>query len=167
MNLMLLGNSCSGKTTLAKMLTKFGYKHLPTGEMTRYLYGLGCTNMPYVMTTIIESLAPDSYCFDHFYIHTMKQLKALTGSYPIVIQVIDKRSKLICHSQDPAKIARKRERFDEQYDTIVKWLVANGIKVFNVINMDTGFDVSNLIEEKIIPYASMPVLIPEVHSGNT
>lgn len=157
-NLMLYGPSCSGKSTLAKLLEPYGYKHLPTGEMTRYLYSLGCTNMPTVMTTIIETLKPANYCFDHFYMHTAVQLRTITGKWPVIITLIDKREEPTLHSQDPEKIKRKRARFDAQSAEISKFIIDNKLPVVNVTHLATGFDVSELIEHKLISYDAPTVL---------
>lgn len=161
MNLMLLGNSCSGKTTLMKILTKYGYHKMPTGDITRFLYECGCQNMPVIVQTLIENLRPDNYCFDHFYIHTMEQLHDVTGHWPIVVNVIDKRTGNTHHSQDPAKIERKQERFNSQLPQIFEWLAKHkAVQVVTVYNTDYGFDMSELIEYKIVPYDTFAMVRP-------
>ena len=161
MNLMLLGNSCSGKTTLMKILTEYGYHKMPTGDITRFLYECGCQNMPVVVQTLIQNLRPDSYCFDHFYIHTMEQLRNITGEWPVVINVIDMRTGNTHHGQDSAKIERKQERFYSQLPYIVEWLTNHKtVRVVTVSNTDYGFDMSELIEHAIIPYNALVVRRP-------
>lgn len=161
MNLMLLGNSCSGKTTLMNILTKYGYHAMPTGDITRFLYKCGCQNMPVIIQTLINHLKPDSYCFDHFYIHTMEQLHDITGHWPIVINVIDERTGDTWHSQDPAKIERKQARFNSQLPQICEWLKNHkAVQIVTVHNTDYGFDMSELIEHELVPYDTFAVERP-------
>lgn len=160
MILMLYGPSCCGKTTLMKMLAEYKYTPVPTGNLTRSLYAIGCTNMPVIMQTVVQHMQPGNYCFDHFYIHTMEQLHDLTGEWPVVIGVLDKRTNPTRHSQDPTKIQQKQERFNAQAPEIAEWLRIHPVKFVFVINTDYGFDLSELIEHRIIPYNALVMKRP-------
>ena len=161
MNLMLYGNSCSGKTTFMKILAKSNYTAIPTGDLTRQLYSFGCKNMPVIVQNIIANLSKDrEYVFDHFYIHTCEQLHDLFSEWPTVIHVIDRRTEPTFHSQDPDKIKRKQARFNWQADEIERWLKDNDVPVVIVYNTDYGFDVSELIEHGILDYNTRVMLKP-------
>lgn len=166
--LMLFGNSCSGKSTLAKFLQMAGYIYVPTGDITRQLEKAGASNMPYLWTTIISTLdVSKSHVFDHFYMHTMHQLKDMSGDWPIVIEVIDKRSATTLNAHSELSAPAKQRRYDMQYAGIIDWLKQIKVKPVRVINMDTGFDISELIKAGIVSFNLPPVISFEDINGNT
>lgn len=161
MNLMLFGTSCAGKTTFMNILSEYGYHPVPTGDITRFLYKCGCKNMPVIVQAIVGNLQQDSYCFDHFYIHTMEQLRDITGEWPVVIHIIDKRSGHREHGQSPDKIAKKQARFDSQLPVIMDWLNKHStVRMVTVYNTDYGFDMSELIEYNLVPYDTLVMRRP-------
>lgn len=164
MNLILYGPSCCGKSTLMRLLAKKGFTPVPTGDITRLLYSTGATCMPYIVQTIISTMKPDNYCFDHFYIHTWEQLNNKFDSQPIVIRVVDARKNPTYHSQAIDKIKRKQARFEAQSAEIEAFFKAHDITPITVTNTDYGFDMSELIEHKIIPYEELVVQKPEVNN---
>lgn len=168
MQLMLLGNSCAGKSTLALYLASLGYRYVPTGTITRDLEKAGASNMPYLWTTIINTLnMAETHVFDHFYMHTMRQLQNMAGEWPIVIEVIDKRTNPVSNAHSESKLKEKQTRYNAQYDNIMAWLKRNEIQHIRVINMDTGFDVSELIKAQIVPFWCPPVIsFEEAVHGN-
>jgi hypothetical protein len=88
----------------------------------------------------------------------MRQLQAMTGEWPIVIEVIDKRTNPVSNVHSEVKLKEKQTRYSAQYDDIMSWLKRNDITHIRVINMDTGFDVSELIKAQIVPFWCPPVI---------
>ena len=168
MNLILLGNTCSGKSTLAKFLEMAGYVYMPTGDITRQLIKAGAHNLPYIWSTIIGTIdVKVNHVLDHFYLHTMRQLKDMTGQWPVVIEVIDKRTKPTLNAHSELKAPDKIRRYDAQYAGIIDYLGQIKVTPVRVINMDTGFDISELINAGIVPFNLPPVISMEDIYGNT
>ncbi|WP_407448664.1 AAA family ATPase [Fibrobacter sp.] len=146
MNIMIYGNSGSGKTTLATILKKkYGYVHINTGQITRLMADMDCHNLPVIVQTMVSTMDTNKdHCFDHFYIHTYEQLCDL-GMTPAVICLVDNRT--IDHAD-----TSKRERWLCQDPEIVAYLDKVGATVIKVYNTDYGFDVSELIRAKYLPF---------------
>lgn len=158
-NLILYGTSGCGKSTLAELLTAYHYKWVPTGEMTRYLSRVGCMNMPTMVMNIINNLDPTyNYVFDHFYMHTYKQL--LTLGDVTVLAINDLR--VTAGVFDEVRL-KKRARFAVQKPIIDQFLTDTGADVVTVNNLDIGFDVAELIHKGLLPFEAFAVLgVPEV-----
>lgn len=145
MNIMIYGNSGSGKTTLGKILARHGYVHINTGEITRMMAAMDCHNLPVIVQSMVESMNKDKHhCFDHFYIHTYKQLCDL-DMHPLVVELIDKRS--VTHTNNI-----KRDRWITQSDTIEAFFERNVVRRVKVYNTDYGFDLSELIKSGYLPF---------------
>ena len=157
MNIMLLGNTGSGKSTLADLLaSRHNFKHVNTGKLTRMMASFGCNNLPILVQDMIKTMSPnDNHIFDHFYMHTYKQLADLFGK-PIVVFVEDRRTKRIPVDE------RKHQRFMAQLPTIHEFMLMNDIVPIKVYNTDYGFDVSELIRARILPFNEFAVIKPEV-----
>ena len=157
MNIMLLGNTGSGKSTLADLLaSRHNFKHVNTGKLTRMMASFGCNNLPILVQDMIKTMSPnDNHIFDHFYMHTYKQLDDLFGK-PIVVFVEDRRTKRIPVDE------RKHQRFMAQLPTIHEFMLMNDIVPIKVYNTDYGFDVSELIRARILPFNEFAVIKPEV-----
>lgn len=157
MNIMLFGNTGSGKSTLAKLLaSRHNFKHVNTGRLTRMMASFGCRNLPILVQDMIKTMNPnDDHIFDHFYMHTYKQLDDLFGP-PIVVAVEDRRTK-----REPVD-SYKYQRFIDQLPRIHMFMATNRIVPIKVYNTDYGFDVSELIRADILPFSEFAVLKPEV-----
>ena len=153
MNIIIYGNSGSGKSTFAARLSARHptFKHINTGEITRMMARFGCHNLPVLVQTIIDSLDfDDNHIFDHFYMHTWHQLYENFGT-PIVVEMIDKTSR-------PKRDSRKTERFEAQHREIQEFFVRHSIKPIKVYNTDYGFDVSELINAGVLPFSELAVI---------
>lgn len=157
MNIMLLGNTGCGKSTLAKLLSdRHGFRHVNTGKLTRLMASFGCNNLPILVQDMIKTMSPaDTHVFDHFYMHTWEQLNDLFGR-PIVVLVEDRRS---CPKDTQH---RKYRRFIGQLPEIYKFLRDKEIIPIRVYNTDYGFDVSELINAGILPFGELAMIRPEV-----
>lgn len=145
MNIMIYGNSGSGKTTLGKILARYGYVHINTGEITRMMAAMDCHNLPVIVQAMVESMDRNKrHCFDHFYIHTYKQLRDL-GMEPLVVELLDKRS--VTHTN-----SAKRDRWATQSESIEGFFSLNEVKRVKVYNTDYGFDLSELIKAGYLPF---------------
>lgn len=153
--LMLYGPSGCGKTTLATIIAKYGYIHVNTGDITRLMAAQGCHNLPVIVQTMIDTMDfSKSHVFDHFYMHTWKQLNVKTDV--VVIEILDVR-------KDPAHMplaSDKRTRWFDQDPAIRKFITDNKIEVIKVYNTDYGFDVSELIRCGLLPFDAFPVEAP-------
>lgn len=155
-NLMLYGPSGSGKTTLAKLLAMAGhYIHVNTGEITRLMHSADCHNLPKIVQDMVYSMDPaKAHVFDHFYVHTYRQLAAHCGGPLHVIEVIEGRT-------EPKILdSLKRRRWFEQDKFIRQWFCQMKIEPIKVNRLDFGYDVSELISHGILPYETLPVLNP-------
>lgn len=151
MNLIIYGNSGNGKTTLARYLADYGYIHVNTGDITRLMASQDCHNLPVIVQAMVASMDwSKPHVFDHFYIHTYRQICGLTNP-PVVVRLIDKRS--VDHDDTP-----KRRRFEEQAPTIEKFLDRVAAIVIPVYNTDYGFDVSELIKCGALPFSAFAML---------
>lgn len=158
MNLIIYGNSGSGKTTLARLLSDWGYCHINTGKITRLMAEMDCHNLPLIVQQMIASMdRSKAHVFDHFYIHTYNQLVDLDMD-PVVIILEDRRS--ITHT-----MTSKRERFLRQHNEIETFL--SDKECVTVYNTDWGFDVSELIRMRALPFECKAVLIPKEDCGGT
>lgn len=154
MNIMIYGNSGSGKTTLATILKKYGYVHINTGQITRLMADMDCHNLPVIVQTMVSTMdTTKDHCFDHFYIHTYEQLRDL-GMTPAVVCLVDNRN--IDHSD-----TKKRERWLWQDPEIVAYLDKVKAAVIKVYNTDYGFDISELIRAKYLPFNAFAMERPE------
>lgn len=154
MNIMIYGNSGSGKTTLATILKKYGYVHINTGQITRLMADMDCHNLPVIVQTMVSTMdTTKDHCFDHFYIHTYEQLRDL-GMTPAVVYLVDKRT--INHGD-----TNKRERWLCQDPEIVTYLDKAEVRVIKVYNTDYGFDISELIRAKYLPFNAFAVERPK------
>lgn len=153
--LMLYGPSGCGKTTLAKIISRYGYIHVNTGDITRLMAVQGCHNLPVIVQMMIDTMDfGKSHVFDHFYMHTWKQLSAKTDV--VVIEILDVR-------KDPAHMSvasDKRTRWFRQDPAIRTFIIDNKIEVVKVYNTDYGFDVSELIRRGLFPFDAFPVETP-------
>lgn len=158
MNLIIYGPSNSGKTTLTNLLAGAGYKPMLTGDITRMLDSFGVTNMPYVVDTLVECLKPNDYCFDHYYVHTHKQLK---DKGPVcVIRLVDKRPKTRINEHSEGKLQFKVERWNFQKSAIDNYLLSE-TDIVTVYHLERGFDISELIRRGLVGPNSMPVISPD------
>jgi adenylate kinase family enzyme len=154
MNIMIYGNSGSGKTTLATILKKYGYVHINTGQITRLMADMDCHNLPVIVQTMVSTMdTTKDHCFDHFYIHTYEQLRDL-GMTPAIACLVDNRT--IDHSN-----TNKRERWQCQDHEIVTYLDKVGATVIKVYNTDYGFDLSELIRTKYLPFNAFAMERPK------
>lgn len=154
MNIMIYGNSGSGKTTLASILKKYGYVHINTGQITRLMADMDCHNLPVIVQTMVSTMdTTKDHCFDHFYIHTYEQLRDL-GMTPAVVCLLDKRT--VDHSDTD-----KRERWECQNPEIVTYLDKIKATVIKVYNTDYGFDLSELIRAKYLPFNAFAMERPK------
>jgi adenylate kinase family enzyme len=151
---MIYGNSGSGKTTLATILKKYGYVHINTGQITRLMADMDCHNLPVIVQTMVSTMdTTKDHCFDHFYIHTYEQLRDL-GMTPAVVCLVDSRT--IDHSD-----TNKRKRWQWQDPEIVTYLDKVGATVIKVYNTDYGFDLSELIRAKYLPFSAFAMERPK------
>ena len=154
MNIMIYGNSGSGKTTLATILKKYGYVHINTGQITRLMADMDCHNLPVIVQAMVSTMdTTKDHCFDHFYIHTYEQLRDL-GMAPVVVCLIDRRT--IEHPDTD-----KRNRWLCQDPEIVAYLDRAKTTVINVYNTDYGFDLSELIRAKYLPFNAFAMERPK------
>lgn len=154
MNIMIYGNSGSGKTTLATILKKYGYVHINTGQITRLMADMDCHNLPVIVQTMVSTMDTNKdHCFDHFYIHTYEQLRDL-GMTPAVVCLVDNRS--IDHSDTD-----KRTRWECQDSEIVTYLDKVKATIIKVYNTDYGFDLSELIRAKYLPFNAFAMERPK------
>ena len=154
MNIMIYGNSGSGKTTLATILKKYGYVHINTGQITRLMADMDCHNLPVIVQTMVSTMdTTKDHCFDHFYIHTYEQLRDL-GMTPVVVCLVDNRN--IDHPD-----TKKRERWLWQDSEIVAYLDKVKATIIKVYNTDYGFDISELIRAKYLPFNAFAMECPE------
>lgn len=155
-NLMLYGPSGSGKTTLAKLLAMTGhYIHVNTGEITRLMHSADCHNLPKIVQDMVYSMDPGkAHVFDHFYVHTYRQLAVHCGGPLHVIEIVEGRT-------EPQILnSIKRQRWFEQDKFIRQWFNQVKIDPIKVVRLDFGYDVSELISHGILPYETLPVLNP-------
>lgn len=151
MNLMIYGNSGNGKTTLAKLLTAYKYIHVNTGDITRLMASQDCHNLPVIVQAMVASMDwSKPHVFDHFYIHTYRQICRLTQP-PVIVRLIDNRS--VDHDDTP-----KRKRFVAQAPIIEEYFKAAHATIVSVYNTDYGFDVSELIKCGALPFDAFAVL---------
>lgn len=154
MNIMIYGNSGSGKTTLATILKKYGYAHINTGQITRLMADMDCHNLPVIVQAMVATMdTSKDHCFDHFYIHTYEQLRDL-GMTPAVICLVDNRT--VSHPD-----TNKRERWQCQDPEIVTYLDKVGATIIKVYNTDYGFDLSELIRAKYLPFDAFAMERPK------
>ena len=154
MNIMIYGNSGNGKTTLATILKKYGYVHINTGQITRLMADMDCHNLPVIVQTMVSTMdTTKDHCFDHFYIHTYEQLRDL-GMTPVVVCLVDNRN--IDHPD-----TQKRERWLCQDPEIVAYLDKVKATIIKVYNTDYGFDISELIRAKYLPFNAFAMERPE------
>lgn len=153
MNLMIYGNSGSGKTALGTILAKYGYIHINTGHITRLMAEMDCHNLPVIVQTMVGTMdTGKDHCFDHFYIHTYEQLRDM-GIPPVVIRLVDRRSITV-------ERTAKRARWEWQDPEITSYLDKVKAKTVAVYNTDYGFDLSELIRGGYLPFNAFAVEKP-------